>query len=60
MSLSRYGDCGQSKTVPQKKHGQIMLKKQHIGSKKTYGHKNTEQSKHIDAKDRKLKCSQFT
>ena len=28
----------------------------HVGSKKTYGRQNTEQSKHDDAKDRKRKC----
>ena len=33
---------------------------QHIGSKKTYGPKNIEQSEHSDAKDHERKCSRFT
>ena len=46
------------KTVPLKNHGQTKLKlnEQHIGSKKTYGPQNTEQSKHNNAKERKRKC----
>ena len=47
------------KTVPQKNHGLLTMLK-HIGSKKTYGPKNTGQSKNNNAGDRKRKCCRFT
>ena len=61
MSLPRYaGDNGQTKTVPQKNHGQPYFNMRGISDlKKTCGPKNTRQSKQNDAKDHKRKCCRF-